>query len=156
MKSFFFSNLLSTVEKTFCLVFMKRNIGMNKFWFEFYGVVNLSDYSCDQNELSLLRKGLKFFPTPPKYCHGAMKESIDKFFRSASLKLFFVDNSVPGNPEDIPENSFLSKPEEDAAFEHKELKLPFLTFNPPMPNTLEDIYDILIDRILSHNPDFSR
>ena len=25
-----------------------------------------------------------------------------------------------------------------------------------MPNTLEHIYDILIDRILSHSPDFSR
>ena len=123
---------------------MKRNIGMNKFWFEFYGVLNLSNYSCNQNELSVLEKGLKFCPTPPKYCHGAMKESVDKFFRSASLKLFFAKNSVPDNPEDIIENSFLSEPEEDTAFEHKELKLPS-TFNPPMPNTLKHIYHILIE-----------
>ena len=38
---------------------MKKNVELNKFWSEFYGVVNLSDYSCDQNELSVLGKGLK-------------------------------------------------------------------------------------------------
>ena len=117
-------------------------------------MVNLSDYSCNQNELSVLGKGLKFCPTPPKYCHGQLKESIDKFFRSASLKLFFSNNSNQ-DPEDILKNSFLSEEDTDTAFEHKELKLPS-TFNPPMPNTLDHIYDILIDRILSHCPDFSR
>ena len=66
-----------------------------------------------------------------------------------------MNNSVPENPDDILENSFLSEPEADIAFDHKELKLPS-KFNPPMPSTLEHIYDILIDRILSHSPDFSR
>ena len=134
---------------------MKPIIDINKFRSEFYGVVNLSNYSCNQNALSMLGKGLKFCPTPPKYCHGIMKESVDRFFRSASMKLFFVNNSAPENPEDILENSFLSEPEEDTAFEHKELKLPS-SFNPPMLSTLEHIYDILIDKILSHSLDFSR
>ena len=128
-----FLNLLSKIERTFCSVFIKRNVDINKFWSEFYGVVNLSDYSCNQNELSVLGKGLKFCPTPPKYCHGAMKESINKFFRSASLKLIFANNSYPQNPEDILENSLLSESETDTTFEHKELKLPSM-FNPPMFN----------------------
>ena len=103
----------------------------------------------------MLGKGLKFCPTSPKYCHGAMKESIDRFFRLASIKLFILNNSVPENPEDILMNSFLSEPKVDTAFEHKELKLPS-SFNSLMPSTPECIYDILIDRILSHSPDFSR
>ena len=134
---------------------MKRNVDINKFWSEFCGVVNLSDYSCGQNELSVLGKGLKFCPTPPKYCHSVMKESTDKFFRSASLKLFFVNNSNPQNQEDILKNSFLSESETDTAFEYKDLKLPS-TFNPPMPSTLEHIYGILVDIILSHSPDLSK
>ena len=95
---------------------LKTNHDINKIWCEFYGVVNLSNYSCNQNELSVLEKGSKFCPTPPpKYCHGVMKESIDKFFRSASLKLFFGNNSNP-DPEDILENSFLSEEDTDTAF----------------------------------------
>ena len=83
-----------------------------------------------------------------------MKESIDRFFRSASIKLFFVNSSVPENPEDILENSFLSEPEVENCIQPQIIKTP--SFNPPMPSTFEHIYDILIDRILSHSPDFSR
>ena len=39
-------------------------------------------------------KGLKFCPTPPMYDNGVLKENIDKFFRSASLKLSFDDTGV--------------------------------------------------------------
>ena len=98
-----FSMELSRIEQTFNSVFKEKDMDLNKFWFQFYGVVNLSDYKLEKNELSVLGKGLKFCPTPPKYCHGAMKESIDKFFRSASLKLFFSNNSIPEN-SDILEN----------------------------------------------------
>ena len=90
LKTIQFSMELSKIEQTFNSVFKKNDMDLNKFWFQFYSVVNLSDYKLKKNELSVLGKGLKFCPTPPKYCHGAMKESIDKFFRSASLKLFYL------------------------------------------------------------------
>ena len=51
---------------------------LNKFWLKYFGVVNLSGHKCTFLELSVLGKGLKFCPTPPKYCHGQLKESIDK------------------------------------------------------------------------------
>ena len=68
---------------------------------------------------------------------------------------FISNNSISENPEDILKNSFLSEPESDTPFENDQLKLPS-KFNPPMPSTLEHIYDILIDRILCHNPEFSK
>ena len=119
-----FSNELSKIEITFGTMFNKSQIDINKCWSEFYEVVNLSNYFCDQNELSVLGKGLKFCPTLPKYYHSQLKESIDKFFRSASLKQFFANNSNP-EPEDILKNSFLSEEEPDTTFEHKVLKSPF-------------------------------
>ena len=136
-------------------VFNHSNSTINQFWNQYYGVFNISDYKCDNIELSVLGKGLKFCPTPPKYCYGQMKESIDKFFRSCSLKLFFDSSSLEQQPEDILEDSFLSEEEQETAFDHKELTLPS-TFTPTMPGTLEHIYSILIDRILSHSPDLSR
>ena len=140
---------MSKIETTFGTVFNKSPIGTNKLWCEFYGVFNLSNYSCDQNELSVLGKGLKFCPTPPKYCHSQLKES--KINSSGQLR---SNNSLQIILIHEPEDSFLSEKEPDTAFEHEDLKLPS-TFNPPIPNTLEHIYDILIDGILRHNPDFS-
>ena len=118
-------------------------------------MVNLSDHKCTFLELSVLGKHLKFCLTPPKYCHGKLKESIDKFFRSTSLKAFFKPNG-PEEPQSILESSFLS--ENDAKpeiFEHKDLKLPS-TFNPQMPSNLEYIYNILFDRILFDCPKLNR
>ena len=104
-------------------------------------MVNLSDHQCSFLELSVLGKGLKFCPTPPKYCHGKLKESIDKFFRSATLKTIFKPIE-PEEPESILETSFLSENSaEPELFEHKQLKLPS-TFNPQLPSNLEYIYTI--------------
>ena len=128
---------------------------INKFWVKYFGVVNLSDHKCMFSELSVLGKGLKFCPTPPKYCHGKLKESIDKFFQSASLKAYFKP-SGPEDPESILESSFLSENDaEPELFEHKDLKLPS-TFNPQMPINLEYGYNVLIDRILSDFPELNR
>ena len=52
---------------------------MNKFWLQYFGVVNLSNYECSFVELSALVKGLRFCPTPPMYDHGILEERVDKF-----------------------------------------------------------------------------
>ena len=128
---------------------------INNFWLKYFGVVNLSNHKCTFLELSVLGKGLKFCLTPPKYCHGKLKESIDKFFQLASLKAFFKP-SCPEDPKSILESSFLSENDaEPEIFEYKDLKLPS-TFNPQMPSNLEYIYNILIDRIISDCPELSR
>ena len=54
-----------------------------------WGVLNLSTRKLTDDELKVLGKGLKFCPTPPVYDHRALKESIDRFFRSISLHIFF-------------------------------------------------------------------
>ena len=70
------------------------------------------------------------------------KESIDKFFRNANLFLFFSDEN--NSHEKIELNS-------TDGFKYEKLKLPS-KFNPPKPNMLEHIQEILTDRILNHNP----
>ena len=74
------------------------------------------------------------------------KESIDKFFRNANLFLFFSDEN--NSHEKIELNS-------TDGFKHEKLKLPS-KFNPPKPNMLEHIQEILTDRILNHNPNRNR
>ena len=128
---------------------------LNKFWLKYFGVVNLSDHRCTLLELSVLGKRLKFHPTPPKYCQGKLKESIDKFFQSAFLKAYFEPNG-PEEPESILESSFLSEDDaEPEIFVRKDLKLPS-TFNPQMPSNLEYLYNVLIDRILSDCSELNR
>ena len=95
------------------------------------------------------------FKILPKYCHGKLKESIDKFFQSASLKAYFKP-SGPEDPESILESSFLSENDaEQELFEHKDLKLPS-TFNPQMPSNLKYGYNVLINRILYDFPEHNR
>ena len=82
----FFTELLSCSKqldliKNSLNIFNYENMDLNKFWLKYLGVVNLSDHKCTFLELSVPGKGLKFYTTPPKYCHGKLKESIDKFFQ---------------------------------------------------------------------------
>ena len=71
------------------------------------------------------------------------------------MKAFFEPHG-PEETESILESSFLlkndAKPE---IFAHKDLKLPY-TFNPQMPSNLEYIYNVLIERILSHYLELNR
>ena len=127
-------------------VLLKQNLPRNKFWELYNGVTNLSDIQLSNLEVGVLGKGLKYCPTPGRYDHGPLKESIDSFFRSVSHYLFFQNNEFDNtcDTEDI------QKP-----FEHPDLKLPS-TFNPQMPSNLEHIYHTFIDQVLAHNPSHKR
>ena len=107
---------------------------MNKYWEKYYGVINLSDRELKSDELEILGKGLKYCPTPGMVDHGLLKESIDKFFRICSLRLFFSNVEIP-------------PPVEHGPFSHKDLKLPS-KFNPPMPTNLYHIYYLVMDELL--------
>ena len=87
-------------------------------------MMNLSDHNCSFTELSVLGKGLKFCPTPPKYCHGKLKESIDKFFQSAPLKACF-EPIGPEEPGSILESSFLSENSAEPEIFKQRLQTPF-------------------------------
>ena len=114
-----YSNQLNSIENSLN-IFQFENMDLNKFWLKYFGVVNLSDHNYSFLELSVLGKGLKFCLTPPKYCHGKLKESTDKFFWSASLKAYFEPHG-PEESESILETSFLSENDaEPEIFEHKD------------------------------------
>ena len=84
-----FSKSIDSIEHYFYETFNYSNMNINTFGSQCFGVVNLSNYEYSFVEQSVLGKGLKFCPTPPMYDHGILKESVVKFFKSASLKLFF-------------------------------------------------------------------
>ena len=54
-------------------------------------IVNLSDYVLNASEESLLRKGLKFVPTPTKLNRTELAVDTKKYSRRARLKEFFAE-----------------------------------------------------------------
>ena len=137
---------MNSLENCTETLFSFQNCDINKFYGEYFGVVNISNYQIRFEELEILGKGIKFCPTPPLYDHGTVKENIDKFFRNANLFLFFSEDDK--SQREIEINS-------TDGFKHQELKLPS-KFNPPKPSMLEHIQEILNDRILTHNPSKGR
>ncbi len=120
---------------------------------QYSDIVNLSSYELSSEEISVLQKGLKFCPTPPIVDPGQIKESLDRFFRSANLYLFF-NGTTPSEPLQDDEDLDLSLLQEDNSkkpFEHKDLK-PKSTFNPPMPNCLNHVYELILKDLLEFNP----
>ncbi len=80
------------------------------------------------------------------------KESLDRFFRSANLHLIF-NNPTPTEPlenEDLDLSLFDEGPTRKP-FEHKDLK-PKSTWNPPMPNCLNHVYELILKDLLDYNP----
>ncbi len=124
----------------------------NKNSHQYPDIVNLSSYTLSPDEVSVLKKGLKFCPTPYKSDPGQYKESLDRFFRSANLHLFF-HNPTPSEPlqdEDL-DLSLLNEVPIQKPFEHKDLK-PKSTWNPQMPNCLNHVYELILKDILDYNP----
>ena len=128
---------LDLLENTFMYYFASDCQSINKFWENYYGVINLSSKRLSLDELSVLGNGLKYCPTPLFVDHGLLKESIDRFFRTCSLKVFF--------------HGIQSDPIENKPFEHADMK-PKSKFNPPMPNNLDYVYNLVLDEILNYNP----
>ena len=135
--------------ESICIPFNFTQVDNKSFIEQCTGVINLSDRKLSKEEIQVLGKGLKFCPTPPVYDHGKLKESIDKFFRSISLHLFFNSETIDLEPsENIPEPM-------QSPFKHPELKLKS-TFSPQMPSNLEFIYHKVVDEILYHIPSKNR
>ena len=118
---------------------------INKFWEKYYGVDNLSCFLLEMDQFKVLGKGLKYCPTSNRFDHGPLIESINRFFHSVSLHLFFQENI--STEKEIPD---LSLP-----FEHPELKLSS-DFNPQMPSNLEYIHTKVTERVLKFNPMLDR
>ena len=133
-----FRNLLDGLEK--CCSGICEFSNVNKFWEKYFGVLNLSSRELNYNDVSLLGKGLKFCPTPTMVDHGRLKESIDKFIRNCSLKLFFSNVESSDQQE-----------EHLKAFSHNEFKLPS-KFNPHMPSNLEHVYYLILEEVLNYTP----
>ena len=60
-------------------------------------IVNLSDYVLSEAEKSVLKKGLKFVPTPTTFNKTELMVDCRKYSRRVRLKEFFADEEVPDN-----------------------------------------------------------
>ena len=68
-----YSKHLEEIEKCTEKIFSFKDTELNKFYGQYFGVVNLSNHSIRFEELKILGRGLKFCPTPPLYDHGMAK-----------------------------------------------------------------------------------
>ena len=94
------------------------------------GIVNLSKYTLQDPEISVLSKGLGFCPTPGAPDIGDIIQDLDSFKRKTRIQLFFTDPNQGSKPESIPSGG---------PFEHRPFKLKS-TFNPVGPFQLESMF----------------
>ena len=95
------------------------------------GIVNLSKYTLQDPEISVLSKGLGFCPTPEAPEIEDIIQDLDNFKRKTRIQLFFTDPNQGSKPESIPSGG---------PFEHRSFKLKS-TFNPVGPFQLESMFN---------------
>ena len=93
------------------------------------GIVNLSKYTLQDAEISVLSKGLGFCPTLGVDI-GDIIQDLDNFKRKTRIQLFFTDPTQGSQTESIPSGG---------PFEHRSFKLKS-TFNPVGPFQLEVMF----------------
>ena len=94
------------------------------------GIVNLSNYTLNKSETSVLSKGLAFCPTPGAPDIGNIIHDLDVFKRKTRLDLFFSESN-----QDPPEINTQS----GIPFERKSFKLKS-TFNSVGQFQLETMF----------------
>ena len=98
-------------------------------------VINLSDHTLTDAQITLLSKGLKFCPTPGEPEQGDLWRDLQKFHRSLRLKAMFSKPNMPWSDNtkktENSQNLIIDIPFKNARF-----KLPS-TWNPPGPKDLE-------------------
>ena len=106
-------------------------------------IVNLSDFTLNEHHISLLKRGLKFCPTPGPPNPGELREDMDRVHKRLRQIAYFenpeFDNTsfadsqaaIP-EPIDVGDNLYSI-----SAFKHRKFKLPSTGKGPPGPQNLE-------------------
>ena len=113
-------------------------------------VRNLSSYRLSDSEMSLLNKGLKYCPTPPRPDIGNIIRDVETFFRKASTLLFFHGNSDHPNDTSSSQSTQYQDVSPLKPFQHKDLKLKS-TWNAPVPPLLEHVKQLTLSEIQNSN-----
>ena len=105
--------------------------GRLKGFFVSENVENLSNRTLSKAEVSLLSKGLKFFPTPNSVDKSVLKEDLAKFGRTLRLKWHYRNDERTFDPNPFRTKSKFNPSKTDAAIElylsHIKEKLLFCT-----------------------------
>ena len=111
-------------------------------------VVNLSDYTLNEHEISILSKGMKFCPTPGEPNFGALREDLDHFHTRIKRKLFF--SNLPVDEENNPTGSG-NQHNDDDAFKDSKFKEASKWKPPPIVNLeifcRQNEYDLLKHKV---------
>ena len=94
------------------------------------GIVNSSNHTLQDAEISVLSKGLGFCPTPGAPDIGDIIQDLDSFKRKTRIQLFFTDANQGPRTESIYSGG---------PFEHRSFKLKSI-FNPVGPFQLESMF----------------
>ena len=105
-------------------------------------IVNLSSLNLSKEHVSLLKKGLKFCPTPKPQNSGELREDMDRLHKRLRQIAFYES---PGSDTDLlalPPASLPTLPPDDNLhsldpFKHRKFKLKAGGKGPPGPQTLE-------------------
>ena len=106
-------------------------------------IVNLSDFTLNEQHISLLKRGLKFCPTPGPPNPGEMREDMDRVHKRLRQIAYFenpefadtsFDNSQVNIPDPIEVGDNLTSV---SPFKHRKFKLPSTGKGPPGPQNLE-------------------
>ena len=106
-------------------------------------IVNLSDFTLNEHHISLLKRGLKFCPSPGPPNPGELREDMDRVHRRLRQIAFFDNpendsSSFVGTQALLPtqtlvgDNLYCTTP-----FKHRKFKLPATGKGPPAPQNLE-------------------
>ena len=104
-------------------------------------IVNLSSINLSKEHLSLLKKGLKFCPTPKPQNPGELREDMDRLHKRLRQIAFYESPgsdtdllATPPVPAHLPPNDNLHSLD---PFKHRKFKLKAGGKGPPGPQTLE-------------------
>ena len=120
-----FFHELCEMENNLLILFNKLNSSQYT-----SGIVNLSNYTLQDAEISVLSKGLGFCPTPGTPDIGDIIQDLDSFKRKTRIELFFTDPNQGSKTESIHSGG---------PFEHRSFKLNS-TFNPVGPFQLKSMF----------------
>ena len=111
-------------------------------------VVNLSSHKLSDDEIKVLKRGLKFCPTPGEPNFGDLRDDLNKFHTRLRRQLFF--STLPEKDEEDGRPSIPSQDDDRDGFSHQKFREPS-KWKPPPVVQLELFFRQNEMDLLTHN-----
>jgi len=120
-------------------------------------VINLSTFVLNEHHVSLLKRGLKFCPTPPAPDSGQLREDMDRFHNRTRQICFFNNREQNSDLTTSLSSIPIATPSDpmgtDKPFKHMSFKSKSKWKCPPGPPNLEAMI-VCNEQNYNHRPNF--